>query len=47
MKENHPFEIDAIVVLPDHLHCIMTLPEGDPDFSTRWSLIKAYFSRHI
>jgi len=42
----HPFEIDAMVLLPDHLHCIWTLPAGDGDFSTRWRLIKSYFTRH-
>ena len=47
VKKKHPYEINAIVVLPEHLHCILTLPEGDTDFSTRWGLIKAYFSRHI
>lgn len=36
----HPFEIDAWVLLPDHLHCIWTLPHGDADFSIRWSNIK-------
>ncbi len=41
-----PFEIDAIVVLPDHLHCIWTLPEGDADFATRWRLIKTWFTKH-
>ena len=41
----HPFKIDAIVVMPDHLHCIWTLPQGDSDFSMRWRLIKSYFSR--
>lgn len=45
VKINHPFEINAIVVLPDHLHCLWTLPAGDTDFSTRWGLIKAGFSR--
>ncbi|MDO9446629.1 MAG: transposase, partial [Candidatus Nitrotoga sp.] len=35
-----PFVIDAWVVLPDHLHCVWTLPEGDADFSTRWMIIK-------
>ncbi len=34
-----------MVVLPDHLHCIWRLPENDDDFSTRWRLIKHYFSR--
>lgn len=43
----HPFRIDAIVVLPEHLHALWTMPEGDSDFSTRWSLIKARFSRSI
>ena len=36
----HPFVIDAWVLLPDHLHCVWTLPEGDADFSTRWKIIK-------
>ena len=47
VKATHPFQIDAVVILPEHLHCIWTLPAGDSDFSTRWGLIKAYFSRHI
>ncbi|HZX35673.1 MAG TPA: transposase [Thermodesulfobacteriota bacterium] len=40
-----PFEIDAWVLLPDHLHCIWTLPEGDGDYSKRWGLIKARFTK--
>ncbi|HJP97397.1 MAG TPA: transposase [Rhodanobacteraceae bacterium] len=39
MRER-PFAIDAIVILPDHLHAIWRLPQGDADFSTRWRLIK-------
>ena len=35
-----PFHIDAFVLLPDHLHAIWRLPEGDCDFSTRWRLVK-------
>ena len=46
-KAERPFHIDAWVVLPDHLHCIWTLPGGDSDFSTRWRLIKARFSRAL
>jgi putative transposase len=46
-RVRHPFDIDAIVVLPDHLHTIWTLPEGDSDFATRWRLIKATFSRGL
>ena len=44
-KAERPFRIVAWVVLPDHLHCVWTLPEGDDDFSTRWRLIKTRFSR--
>jgi putative transposase len=47
VKQTHPFYIDAFVVLPDHLHAIWTLPEGDADFATRWMLIKAGFSRRM
>ena len=47
VKRRHPFTIDAVVIMPDHLHCIWTLPEGDSDFSSRWGLIKANFSRQI
>ncbi len=41
----HPFAIDALVLLPDHIHCIWTLPREDMDYSTRWMLIKSEFSR--
>src|SRR5947209_4229165 len=43
----HPFTIDAIVVLPDHLHAVWTLPDGDADFALRWRLIKSAFSRAV
>jgi putative transposase len=46
-RVERPFSIDARVVLPDHLHCVWTLPEGDADFSTRWGAIKARFSRSV
>jgi putative transposase len=36
----YPFTIDAIAVLPDHIHCIWSLPANDFDFSTRWKNIK-------
>ena len=39
-----PFHIDALCLLPDHLHCIWTLPDHDSDYSTRWKVIKAWFS---
>ena len=46
-RRDIPFHIDAWVVLPDHLHCLWTLPEGDADFPSRWRVIKARFSRSL
>jgi putative transposase len=45
VRRRHPFHIHAWVVLPDHLHCVIELPEGDVDFSVRWRLIKMGFSK--
>jgi putative transposase len=42
-----PFEVDAVVILPDHLHVVMTLPPGDSDFSDRWRRIKSSFTRSV
>ena len=47
VQASRPFETIAICVLPDHVHSIWALPEGDSDFSTRWSLIKSGFSRGL
>ena len=47
VRQRYPFHIDAWVVLPDHMHCVFTLPEGDSDFSLRWRLIKSGFSRAL
>ena len=44
VRETRPFTIDAWVLLPDHLHCIWTLPPGDADYSTRWNRIKRRMS---
>ncbi len=44
VMQRRPFRIDAMVVLPDHIHAIWTLPDGDADFSTRWRMIKQQFS---
>ena len=46
-RRDRPFAIEACVVLPDHLHCIWSLPPGDRDFSGRWGAIKARFSRGL
>ena len=45
VKHRHPFAIDAIVILPDHLHCRWTLPADDADYATRWMLVKSYITR--
>ena len=47
VKKRHPFHINAIVVLPDHVHCIWTMPADDADFSLRWREIKSRFSRKV
>ncbi len=47
VKAKRPFHIDAWVVLPDHLHCVWTLPEGDADYSGRWQRIKMLFSKRV
>ena len=47
VKDAHPFSLEAVVILPDHLHCIWRLPFDDDDFSNRWRQIKAAFSRRL
>jgi len=47
VRKKHPFKIEAIVVLPDHLHCLWQLPPRDSDYGVRWGLIKAAFSRGL
>ena len=44
VRTERPFTIDAIVILPEHLHTILTLPEGDADYSGRWRAIKSRFT---
>jgi len=46
-RQRYPFEINAFVILPDHLHAIWTLPPGDSDFSIRWRLIKTHFAKAL
>jgi putative transposase len=45
VKEKRPFDNIAICLLPDHLHCIWKLPDGDADFPTRWNSIKSLFTK--
>jgi REP element-mobilizing transposase RayT len=46
-RQKYPFTIDAIVVLPNHLHAVWTLSPADADFSMRWRLIKARFAKSL
>ncbi len=47
IRVRHPFDLVAQVILPDHLHAIWALPDGDANFSTRWRLIKEAFTREF
>ncbi len=47
VRRQRPFHIDAWVVLPDHMHCIWTLPEDDTQYSDRWKAIKIAFAKAI
>ena len=42
-----PFRIQAVVILPDHLHCMWSLPPGDADYSRRWQFVKSSFVRRV
>jgi putative transposase len=43
----HPFKTNAAVILPDHIHCVWTLPNSDSNYSMRWRLIKSRFTRNM
>jgi putative transposase len=45
VQKQYPFSIEAWVLLPDHIHAVWTLPDGDTDYSKRWGMIKAKFSK--
>lgn len=47
VKTSHPFDIEAFVLLPDHLHCIWRLPPGDMNYAMRWSMIKRQVSQAV
>ncbi|MCL1635287.1 hypothetical protein M2650_11685 [Luteimonas sp. SX5] len=46
-RRRHPFAIDTMTVMPEHIHAVWTLPPADADHSLRWRLIKTWFSRHM
>jgi putative transposase len=45
-QRDFPFQIDALVMLPDHIHSIWTLPTSDCDYSKRWGIIKKHFTQN-
>ena len=45
-RQKYPFSIEALVILPDHLHTIWSLPDGDSNYPLRWNLLKGYFSKN-
>lgn len=47
VRDLHPWQTDALVILPDHVHAIWTLPDGDADYPSRWRMIKALFTRAL
>jgi putative transposase len=47
VRDRHPFYISGWVVLPDHMHCIWTLPQGDDDYPRRIRLVKSLFSKKL
>ncbi|MEO8673577.1 MAG: transposase [Tahibacter sp.] len=47
VRDRHAFSMPAVVVLPDHLHRLWTLPPGDANYAMRWASIKAHFSRDL
>lgn len=47
VRNEHPFQVEAWVLLPDHLHCLWRLPEGDADYAMRWAKIKLYTRHHL
>ena len=47
VQNRYPFETVAICVMPNHLHAVWTLPDGDSDYSLRWRLMKTRFSHHF
>lgn len=47
VHDKRPFDLDAVVVLPEHLHAIWVLPEGDADHAVRWQLVKTQFTQAL
>jgi len=46
-RARHPLRFNAWVVLPDHMHCLWTLPRGDRNHACRWAMLKHQFTRNL
>jgi putative transposase len=46
VQEKYPFRVIALCLLPEHIHCLLRLPEDDNNYSIRWSAIKAGFTKN-
>jgi len=47
MKKERNLHVNAIVILPDHIHTVWTLPPGDNDYSNRWKMVKGLFTKSL
>lgn len=47
VQRKRPFEIVAEIILPDHLHTMWSLPEGDADYATRIRLVKTALTKSV
>ena len=47
VRASHPFDVNAWVTMPDHLHAVLTLPQGDDRIALRWSMVKAGFAKRM
>ncbi len=47
VRREYPFRVEAIVLLPDHLYCLWTLPDGDADYARRWNIVKRRVSQRV
>ena len=47
VAQEYPFKIIAMVILPEHLHCVLEFPSDDSDYARCWTLIQAQFAKHL
>jgi putative transposase len=47
VRSAQPFRIEALVVLPEHLHALITMPPGDSNYPRLWRRLKGHFTQHV